>query len=146
MNAGVSPDDTKSVMNFYEAEADVLSTFSEEEMKKLTKMGPKFLGKKKIKVIGINSILIKYFYNNSLDFLSIDVEGMDLDILHAFDFSLIRPKVICIETISHRSLLEQEKNLQIIDFLKDKEYFIYADTYINTLFVDKNFWKMNEEM
>ena len=39
------------------------------------------------------------FKNERIDFLNIDVEGADFDVLNSLDFNIYRPKIICIEII-----------------------------------------------
>jgi FkbM family methyltransferase len=141
LNVGISPTNESNVMKFYICEHDVLSTFSEEEKNEYEKMGHKIIGTADIQTVNINKIIKDYGYDlNGLDLLNLDVEGFDLQILKVLDFNLVRPKVIVAETIFHRSHLEQSKNHELIDFLIQNDYFIYADTYINTIFVDKNYW------
>ncbi len=144
LNVGVSPDGNEGLMKFYMSESHVLSTFSEEEKISYEKMGHEIVDEIDVKVVEINKLVEKYFNGRSLDVLSLDVEGLDLQILKQFDFNKKRPKIIIVETIIHRPLLEQSKNDDIISHLLSKDYFIYADTYINTIFVDKYFWVKGE--
>jgi hypothetical protein len=74
--------------------------------------------------------------------LSIDIEGSDLAALKAIDYERYPIPVICAET----SVFDFDKNqlggkiLEIQEFLLANGYFIYADTYINTIFVNKNWF------
>jgi FkbM family methyltransferase len=146
LNVGISPNEHSCKMKFYLCEHHVLSTFSEDEKKQYEKMGHKFIGAQDIQTLNINNILNEYGYvKNGLDLLSLDVEGFDFEILKVFDFSLVRPKIIVAETVLHRSHLEQSKNSELIDFLISKNYFQYADTYINTVFVDRAYWEQIKE-
>jgi FkbM family methyltransferase len=88
----------------------------------------------------INWVIEKYFdpYPN---FLSIDVEGMDLSILHSLDFARFRPEVICVETITFSTHNEEVKVNEITDFLLSKGYFVFGDTHINTVFCRKDAYK-----
>ncbi|MDD1606885.1 MAG: FkbM family methyltransferase, partial [Methylococcaceae bacterium] len=74
------------------------------------------------------------------DFLSLDVEGLDLKILQSFNFVKWRPKVICVETITYSEKCDGKKIKDIEILLIEKGYFSYADTHINTIFVDKAIW------
>ena len=42
---------------------------------------------------------------------------------------------MCIETISFSTTGNGVKNTALIDFVKAQGYMVYADTYINTIFV-----------
>ena len=75
------------------------------------------------------------------DFLSIDVEGLDIEIIKSIDFVKYRPKVICVETIQFSPKgNENIKNYDIINYLKEMNYYLYADTNINSIFIDNNFF------
>ena len=69
-----------------------------------------------------------------------DVEGFDVSIIKSFDFKKYRPKVWCIETITYTEDKTEEKVSEIIEHMLANDYFMYADTYINSIFVDKKVW------
>jgi len=76
-----------------------------------------------------------------IDFLSIDVEGLDFMVLKSNDFTKYKPKVILIEILSS-SLLDIEKH-EITLFLREKNYSIYAKA-VNTVLFRKNDFGKNE--
>ena len=91
-------------------------------------------------MLNINNVINQHLapYPN---FVSLDVEGMDLAILESFDFKKIRTEVFCIETLTYTENKTEEKITSIMDFMQEKGYFVYADTYINSIFVNKLSWK-----
>lgn len=70
------------------------------------------------------------------DFLSVDVEGHDMEVLQSFDFERHRPAVICVETISFSLSGQGRKNKEIDELLTARGFRAYADTYVNTIYVD----------
>lgn len=88
----------------------------------------------------IEEIIIKYSQGRFPEFLSLDVEGLDEEILRSIDYSKTKPLVICVETITFGPKKSQVKLHSIEDFLTTQGYFKYADTYINSIFVDKDTW------
>ena len=73
---------------------------------------------KKIKSLKLNSILNQSkFKNRQIDFLNIDVEGADFEVLKSLDFTIYEPKIICIE-IMDKNIFESK----IYNFLKDINY------------------------
>ena len=144
INAGVGVTE-QSEADFYlfPDSAHGLSTFSKTEAEYWGKEGMKTVGKisyeKVIKVplITINSIIEKHF-SQCPDFISLDVEGLDLAILKSLDYAKCSPKVICVETLLYGENQRESKNEEIIDFLKGIGYEIYADTYVNTIFTKIN--------
>ncbi|MGN6491680.1 MAG: FkbM family methyltransferase [Agriterribacter sp.] len=86
----------------------------------------------------INAIMQDYFAPHP-NFISLDVEGLDLEILQSVNFAKFRPEVICVETITFGYLNNTEKKITAInDYMYSKGYFAYADTHINTIFCRKD--------
>ena len=57
---------------------------------------------KRIKTITLNNIIENSEYKNQeIDFLSIDVEGSEIDVLQGLDFNKYRPKLVVLEFIDH---------------------------------------------
>jgi hypothetical protein len=66
---------------------------------------------------------------------------MDEEIVRAIDFTQYRPKIFCIETVTQSGSGVFEKNTSLITYLRQQNYIVYADTYVNTIFADKALWK-----
>lgn len=69
------------------------------------------------------------------DMVSLDVEGLDCDILKAYDF-VYRPAVWCIETADWIPGTEPQKVPAIFEVMRAHGYEVYADTFLNTIFID----------
>ena len=116
-----------------------LSTFSKKEAMHWKEVGMEGIGKInfekiiKMPLVNINNIMSDHFPKGP-DLLSIDVEGLDLEILSSLDFNKYAPKVICAETLAYDDNQKGYKDNSISDLLKEKGYFQYADTRINTIF------------
>lgn len=140
LNIGIGPNEN-NVADFYIMSARTLNTFSKEEADRYVSYGNIKLDKIiKLPLISINEVLAKYF-SQTPDFISLDVEGYDFIILKSFDFSLYRPKVWCIETLTYTEDKKEVKIKDIIEYMISQNYFVYADTFINTIFVDKIAWQ-----
>ena len=90
-----------------------------------------------VPVYSLNTLIEKHC-PQCPDFLSVDVEGLDLEILAAMDFARFRPAVICVETIDYYT---QAKQSDVVDFLHTQGYRVQADTIINTILVDEKAWQ-----
>jgi FkbM family methyltransferase len=86
----------------------------------------------KMSMVGINEILEQNF-RKAPDFVSIDTEGIDLDILKSLDFGRFRPGVFCVETLVFGTTRVETK---ILDLMSTKGYSIRGSTFVNTIFVD----------
>jgi FkbM family methyltransferase len=146
LNVGIS-DTTHTSVPYYVLTAQTMNTFSKEDAEK-TIAAPAVYGAQKIEhiehidLVPMNEILDKYFSTYG-DFLSIDTEGFDEQIVRSIDFTKYRPKVLCIETIEQGAANTFHKNTELIEYLMTKNYFVYADTYVNTIFVDKAIWTLS---
>jgi FkbM family methyltransferase len=141
LNVGVGIDDRKEA-DFYQFPdaAHGLSTFSKEDAEYWSRVGMKGVGKIKyekvvrVPLIQVNEILENHF-EKSPDILSIDVEGLDLEILKTIDFTRFKPLTIIVETLLYDEMQRESRNEKIIDFLTSLGYTIYADTHVNTIFL-----------
>lgn len=140
LNIGIGfSEESEADFYVFSGYADGLSTFSKEDAERWQKVGVKGLGAMrydkviKLPLRRINDIIAEHF-TAAPDLLSIDVEGLDLQILNTLDFDTYRPSVICVETLSYDEHLVGYKRNDIIEFLLSRGYKVYADTHINTIF------------
>lgn len=131
INAGVG--EIEGSLDYYMLDAHTLNTCSRKEAEEYEKLGHKIIEVKTIPIIPVNDLLKEQGHT---DFLSLDVEGIDFDILKAIDYERYAPTCICIETIEYLGG-KRDDNEEICKFLMDKGYIAFADTYINTIFVLK---------
>ncbi len=100
---------------FYQKKLSQLLTIREDVAKNV------FQGQIKSKKIlskTLNEVLRDSKYSaKKIDFLDIDVEGSDLEVLSSLDFTKYSPELICIEYIG-----KDKENSDIFKFLKNKKY------------------------
>lgn len=126
---------TEGILYIFPAGYTGWNTFSKEEaVNRQHESGIAYTESEKIPFLAINDVIAKYF-DSCPDFISIDVEGLDFAILQNLDFDKYKPLVICVETISFSTANKGEKRNDITGFVLSKGYIIYADTYVNTIFV-----------
>lgn len=122
---------------FYVMRSDTLCTFSRAEAERMVaECREEIREVRSLDVITPAQIQAEHF-SEGLNFVSLDAEGLDLEILQAFDFEACRPEVFCIETISYAIDGSGEKAHDVIDFMRSRGYAVHADTYVNTIFVDE---------
>jgi FkbM family methyltransferase len=133
--------DKEGEADFYIFNEPSISTFSKEEATKRQESGRYFIKEtRKTELITIEKIISNYLNNITPHLISLDVEGVDFDVLNAFDFSKHPVPVWIIETCEYSENHIKPKITSIIDLMLNKGYFIYADTYINTVFVNKEWF------
>lgn len=116
------------------------NTFSKEEATKRreeTGIGFEIISKQ---IISINDIIRENF-DPWPNIISIDVEGLDLAILQSLDFEKYKPEIVCVESITFSYSNEQEKISEIAAFMQTKGYFVFGDTYVNTIFCRRDAFK-----
>lgn len=139
LNIGIGIDeDTEKT--FYIFSEKGLNTFDKEEAEYRASFGTfKIEETTKVKIQTINKVLSENF-KEIPTLLLIDIEGLDLAVLQSLDILKFPIPVICVETCKYSENHIKPKDTEIIDFMISKNYFIYADTYINTIFVNKKWF------
>ncbi|MFW0717080.1 FkbM family methyltransferase [Pedobacter sp. N23S346] len=138
LNIGIA--ESTGYAEFYVMNVPTLNTFSVDQVELYKKEGDYFVTEiKKIKLDTVKNVID---YNNGIfpDFLSLDAEGIDETVIKSINYSN-KPKVICVETLSFSNSGNGRKNNDIIVFLNDNGYFLYADTHINSIFIDRSIWE-----
>jgi FkbM family methyltransferase len=125
--------DKKQILTYYAFNEPALNGFSKklsEERDGKENYFIKFT--KDIETSTLEEILDEHLpKNQEIDFLSIDVEGLDFVVLKSNNFKQYKPKIILIEVLGS-SLSDIEGNV-ISKFLKEYNYSIYAKS-VNTVF------------
>jgi FkbM family methyltransferase len=123
---------------FHVMKSDTLCTFSRAESDRMVaECGEEILETRPIDVVTPARVQAEHF-RDGLNFVSLDVEGLELEILQAFDFDANRPEVFCIETLSYAIDGTGRKDHRLIDWMASRGYAVHADTYVNTIFVDED--------
>lgn len=133
LNVGVGV--LKRKMVFYEFMPDTLSTFSKKEYLRYKKLGYKFIGSKKVEVLPLKEILSKR-KSKKIDFLSVDTEGFDLEVLKSNDWTKFRPNYICIESRIHEKTNSSTRNKLLLNYLKKISYKCVYDNGLNSIYED----------
>ena len=139
LNIGMGIDD-RTAADFYLMSPNVLSTFSKEEAEELDAGGKYKIEKVlKIQLRNINAIIRENF-QKPIDLVSIDVEGWNEEIVRSFDFTAARPFCFCVESITFSEDHSGKKLTGIFETFEKNNYRIFADTHLNTIFVDAEQW------
>ncbi|MBT8605262.1 FkbM family methyltransferase [Polynucleobacter paneuropaeus] len=131
---------------FYIMSTPTLNTFSKEEAERYSTIGDFRIEKViDVPIVGVNEIIDQNFDGAVPDLITIDVEGLDQQIIESINLERYRPTVICVETITFSVDFSGKKIGEIEKYLITKGYFLYADTFINSIFVDKMRWRPKEK-
>jgi FkbM family methyltransferase len=128
-------------VNMYVMTSRTLNTLDRTQADELVAGGrEKIEDIRSVRLSGINAILKDQFGTSKPNLVSLDIEGLDYEILSAWDFALFRPEVFCVETLTYTEDNSERKLVEIIDLMNSKGYRVYADTYVNTIFVCETAW------
>ena len=84
----------------------------------------------------LDTILDTHLLNNEIDFLNIDVEGLDYDVLKSNNWHKYRPRFVLVEIIN--SSLHDLDNHPIVKYMKEKNYSMYAKQVYTIFFLDNH--------
>ncbi len=127
----------KEKLKYYVFNEPALNTFSKQEVKKKNGRGNyKVINEVILETITLSEILYNHLkVTDQIDFLNIDVEGLDLEVLRSLDWSLHYPKIILIEDLNYS--IEKFSESEIFNFLEPKGYTIIAKTFNTLIFIKK---------
>jgi FkbM family methyltransferase len=135
LNVGVSAEKSGSCQ-YYLFEDSSHSTFDAEEAAARVRSGrERILKEMSVPVVSLESIITDYF-PNGLELLSLDAEGLELALLKSLNYEKHRPLAICVETVGFSQTLAKPKSDVITSILAPNGYALYADTFVNTIYID----------
>lgn len=123
---------------FFVMDSPTLNTFSRHDMERYVVMGHHHTDTLSVNLKNINVVLE---LSGNLDFVNLDIEGLDKAILEMVDWKKYRPSCICVETLKYETQQEPQKLNDIINLMLANDYILYADTFINSIFVDSHQWQ-----
>lgn len=140
VNAAISDEGNKNA-DFFVFNEPSLNTLSEDDAKMRVKSGMFILTEtRSIRLITIENIIHENLNDTLPHLISLDIEGVDYQVLKAFDFEKYPVPVWIVETCEYSENHIKPKVTSIIDLMLSKGYFVFADTYINTIFVNKEWF------
>lgn len=134
INLNIGLGNVDSYLTFYKFFPDTLSTFSKEENDAYIKKGYKLIDTIKVEVKQLSNVFTEHCDNQNIDFMSIDTEGFDMQVLEGNDWIHFKPTIICIESVSHVDKEGKEQNENQETFLKKVGYKKVCDTGLNSIY------------
>ena len=138
LNVGVS--DYRGTCLFYVMFPPTVSTFDPKSCARAKKLGCKLLTTLSVETMPLREIFDKYWpTDREVDFLSIDIEGLDVEAVESNDWSKYRPKVICIEapTIYHHDIPKQN-SCRLVKYFDAVDYDLAYHNGMDAFFVRRN--------
>lgn len=138
LNVGLSPHaGSTGGLTYHMFSEPSLNTFDAEEARLRAVSGRNPIVRQiTVPTMDIRTVMETYF-SSGPDLISLDAEGMDLALLKAMDYEARRPLAICVETVGYSECLAKPKLNEISDFLESQGYILFADTFVNGIYVDR---------
>jgi len=140
INLEIAISEKKQVLTYYCFNDPALNGFSKELSTERDEKGRyRIIDEIKMETLTLVEILDAYLTENiEIDFLSVDVEGLDFQVLKSNNWSKYKPKVILVESLDFS--FYNFDNSEIYRFLVAKGYHLAAKT-VNALFFVSNSFK-----
>jgi FkbM family methyltransferase len=137
INLQVGVSDSPGVLTYFHFNEPALNTFDKNVVKsRLVNTPYKLVKTEEVAVDSLSNILRMHLPKETvIDFLSIDVEGFDLAVLHSNDWQLFRPKCVLAESLN--MTLEDAMKGEIVSFMNSQGYVLFSKTYNTLIFYDK---------
>jgi FkbM family methyltransferase len=117
-------------LTYYSFEEPALNTF---DPKVAASRDSRLISKDRIQVLRLSDVLDRHLPpNQKIDFLTIDVEGLDLQVLRSNDWSRYRPSYVLAEALGMRDV-DQVINSELHAYMVAEGYSLFAKC-VNTLF------------
>jgi FkbM family methyltransferase len=126
----------------YVMDTETLSTFDKAVAAEYIRMGHRLKREEKVRFLSVAQLITMYQVPTDVALLSIDIEGDEYRIIRDFVQHGITPDVIVCETLAYSpKLVQAAKDDACIAAIVALGYVLYADTYINSIFVCERFWR-----
>ena len=134
VNVEIGISDKEIDLEYYSFKEPALNTFSPQLASTYINGGWELEEKKIIHTISLLQLFEKYLSpDTTIDFLTMDIEGFELEALQSNDWNKFRPKLLLVEILDFE--IEKFNNHPIFKFLKSKGYSLTAKTK-NTVFFE----------
>lgn len=129
LNIGVGQINQK--IPFYLISADTLSSFNKDDAERnCSNFNEKIINVITIPMVTLTEIIASYAKGRSIDILSIDVEGYEMEVIKGNDWTQYRPKLILIELGFNTDTFE------IFTFLRENGYELVFRNHVNGIFIN----------
>lgn len=132
VHAAVTPQKAESTI-IYLSKKDELSSLDRSFVSDWPGGDTEVVEEVHVRALTINEVLEANFSDQDPVFLSIDIEGVDFEVLRSLDWARWRPAIITAEPSEHHI---SGNTLAISNLLRDSGYVIIAETDVNLIALD----------
>lgn len=139
VNCGIGT--SKDSMTYYEFSSPELNTFNQAHKEHWQRQqGFNLVGESQVVIQTLKDLLDQNLpAGTNIDFLTIDVEGQDLDVLKSNEWEIYRPRIIVVEESFYE--LSSLESSEIYKFLRTKHYRLISITGGSTFYLNEDYNK-----
>lgn len=127
----------ESELKYFRFVDGLYNTFDEQLKDDLVAKGVELIDTYKIRVTTLADMLNEHCKGRHIDFLNVDVENLDLDVLKSNDWNKFIPSVICVEDHEYDASPGAQDS-KISAFLKEKGYVLDSKCRYSLIFKHKS--------
>ncbi len=136
INIEIGISDKEETLPFYMFDVPAYNTFSAEKAERVKKLNVGYKGETQIQLKPLAAILDQYMpAGKEIDFLTVDVETLDLQVLQSNNWDKYRPKLVLAEMLNND--LSVALNDPVTQFMMSHDYRLFSKT-VNTAFFIRN--------
>ncbi len=138
LNIGIA--NQKGSLTYFRIDPATLSTFEPRQAEAYTKQGFAILARVNVPVFPLVEVFRKYAKNKRIDFMSVDVEGWERQVLSSNDWKRFRPHFVCIESADYSKTKKGEAGYRRIGtFFGKIGYEKIFDNGLNSFYKDTKY-------
>lgn len=117
INVCAAISDKEEVLNYYQFEEGAINSLSEEKVSEIKNNGLEPVAVEKVETQTLRSLLERHLpQGQAIDFMTIDCEGLDLQVLRSNDWNLYRPRFLLVEDHERHETTTIDTYCQKIDY------------------------------
>lgn len=139
INIAIGVGENEGKLKYYVYNESALNTFDEKRVENLEHdANLKPIDIKEIEIQPLEKIFEKYLpMNQKIDFMDIDVEGLDYQVLLSNNWKKYKPTVVLVEGDAKQSIKELF-DTDLVKYMREQGYEFYSRLYNTMIFIDAN--------
>lgn len=124
----------RAELTFYKFADSKLNSFDSEQA---NRMEQKIIERIRVACLPLQDVVDQHRPDGAIDLLSVDCEGLDLDVLSSFDWARIRPTAVIVEDFEQFTRNKDSASLSSIrSFLTERRYALVSQAVFSFIYVD----------
>lgn len=132
------------ILTYHMYENPVFNTFSDERAAHVQAQSKSRPGRELLETVEVPVITLEAATRgwdlasaSEVDFMSLDVEGYELDVIHGWDATSLRPRLVACEHIRRRRARTRLETLPLVEEMESRGYWLAAYTGHDLYFLDE---------